>query len=261
MDVRIVIAAHKPYRMPEDPLYLPVIAGAKRNRGAFPETAARAFEGDDTGDSISEKNPNYCELTVLYWAWKNLPAEYLGLAHYRRHFAGKRTGPKERRILTKEQAERLLQSSRVILPRPRHYRIETNYSQYVHAHHGEDLRETEAILRETHPEDLPAWETVMKRTWGHRFNMFIMDRQTADDYCAWLFGILAELEKRLDISAYSANDRRVFGFVGERLLDVYLLTRKISCKELPVVNLESQHWPRKILNFLKRKVRGGRRNP
>ena len=46
------------------------------------------FQKDNTGENISAKNPMYCELTGLYWAWKNLDADYLGLVHYRRHFKG-----------------------------------------------------------------------------------------------------------------------------------------------------------------------------
>ena len=65
-----------------------------------------------------------------------------------------------------------------------------------------------------------------------------------------------ELERRLDISSYSPYDARVFGFVGERLLDVYVTAQKVPFAEFPVRNLESQHWPRKILNFLRRKFRG-----
>jgi hypothetical protein len=81
-----------------------------------------------------------------------------------------------------------------------------------------------------------------------------MHKPLFDAYCAWLFDILFELEKRLDISTYSDYDKRVFGFVSERLLDVYLITEGVAYKTLPMVNLESQHWPKKIFNFLLRKI-------
>ena len=77
----------------------------------------------------------------------------------------------------------------------------------------------------------------------------------ADNYCTWLFDILFELERRLDISSYSTYDARVFGFVSERLLDVWLISRRISHRDVSVYNLESEHWIRKIFLFLMRKYR------
>ena len=148
----------------------------------------------------------------------------------------------------------------VLLPKKRNYWIETNYSQYVHAHHEIDLTTTRQIIAEKCPEYLAAYDASMKRTWGHRFNMFVMKREIADKYCAWLFDILFELERRLDISQYSKNDARVFGLVAERLLDPWLETNKIKYAECPVWNLESQHWPKKIFNFLKRKFIGKSRS-
>ena len=93
----------------------------------------------------------------------------------------------------------------------------------------------------------------MKSTSGHRFNMMVMKRPLFDDYCTWLFGVLSELERRLDVSSYSDYDRRVFGFVAERLLDVFVLARNVKFVEMPVLHMESQHWPRKIVAFLRRK--------
>ena len=64
---------------------------------------------------------------------------------------------------------------------------------------------------------------------------------------------IKELEKELDISSYSTNDKRVFGFVSERLLDAWLITNNIAYEELDVVYMESQHWLRKGMAFLNRK--------
>ena len=60
----------------------------------------------------------------------------------------------------------------------------------------------------------------------------------------------------MDITDYDPYNARVFGFVAERLLDVWLETCKIPYRELPVLHLESQHWVKKGTAFLKRKFRG-----
>lgn len=249
--IKILIACHRPYPVPDDPCYLPVQVGA-----ALREERIPGFTPDDTGDNISEKNKNYCELTALYWAWKNLDADYIGLAHYRRHFStGRLWGDKQSRIIGGAALEKKLAACDVLLPVPRNYWIETNYSQYAHAHHAIDLDTTRQILVERHPEYLPAWDRSMKKTTGHRFNMFVMKRELFDAYCAWLFDVLFELEKRLDISAYSEYDSRVFGFVSERLLDVWIETNGVAYQNVPYVFMESQNWLKKGGRFLMRKLR------
>jgi hypothetical protein len=250
MDVKIIVATHKPCWMPQDPLYLPVHVGHAGK-------AELGYAGDDTGENISVKNAHYCELTGLYWAWKNLPADYLGLAHYRRHFTtpGAMKGDKRERVLTEAQLRPLLATCDVFLAKPRHYWIETNWQQYAHAHHEADLQTTREILRDQYPRYLPVFDREMKRRGGHRFNMFIMKRDRLDAYCQWLFDVLFELEKRLDISQYSANDARVFGFVAERLLDVWLKTNEIAYRELPYVFLDRQNWLVKGWRFFVRKFR------
>ena len=101
MDIKILVATHKDYFMPhDDGLYLPIKVGNALSR------LEGRFQGDDTGENISEKNPYYCELTALYWGWKNLNSDYIGLVHYRRHFCLKRIGNNWESVLTRKQADR-----------------------------------------------------------------------------------------------------------------------------------------------------------
>ncbi len=248
MNIKIIVAAHKPYWMPEDPMYLPLHVGRLGK-------ADIGFTGDHTGDQISAKNANYCELTGLYWAWKNLSADYIGLVHYRRYFSnGRLFGDKRARIIRQAEMEKKLKKCDVLVAKPRHYWIESNYSQYAHAHHAIDLDTTRAVLLDRHPSCVPAFDAVMKRTTGHRFNMFVMKRTLLDRYCEWLFDVLFELEKRLDIRQYNAYDARVFGFVSERLLDVWLEANGIRYLELPCIFMEKQNWLIKGGNFIWRKM-------
>ena len=114
--VKIIIAAHKAYRMPEDPMYLPLHVGAACHE------QDPGYVRDDTGDNISALNPSFCELTGLYWAWKHLDADYIGLAHYRRHFSLSKKGEDPfDSVLTSEELLPLLETAAVIVPGKRKY--------------------------------------------------------------------------------------------------------------------------------------------
>ena len=251
MNIKILIATHKKYPMPEDSMYLPIHVGKELSSLSLPWT------GDNTGEHISIKNPNYCELTALYWAWKNLDADYIGIVHYRRHFTIRKPGlfckNKFPYVLKSTDVEPLLNTTSVILPKPRNYFIETNYSQFIHAHPAESLDLTKIILKEKYPEYMDAYNRVMNQTKAHRFNMMIMKKDIFHTYCQWLFDILFTLENKLDISDYSDYNKRIFGFISERLLDIYLVANNITYKELPVMFMEQEHWLKKGISFLKRK--------
>ena len=173
MNIKIIVATHKKYKMPDDKIYMPLHVGREGKSDL-------GYQGDNTGDNISLKNANYCELTGLYWAWKNLNADYIGLVHYRRHFTYKKAkGDKFQRIIGYKELSEILNKNDVILPVPRNYYIETNYSQYAHAHHAVDLDKTREIISEKYPEYIKAYDDSMQETSGHRFNMFIMKRDMA----------------------------------------------------------------------------------
>lgn len=252
MNIKILVATHKQYWMPADDVYMPIHVGKEGKQDL-------GYIGDNTGDHISLKNPNYCELTALYWAWKNLDADYIGLVHYRRYFTKKEVRnveAKKSQILSSVDWEQLLSSTPVIVADKRKYYIESNRSHYNHAHHREGLDVTEQIIAEFYPEYSDSFTKVCNRTWAHMFNMFVMRRDLYDQYCEWLFTILGELEKRVDISGYDVYESRIYGFVSEILLDVWLEKNQISYKEQNVSFMEPQNWIKKGGAFLKRKLFG-----
>lgn len=244
----IISAVHKNEEIPEGTGCMPVLAGAALFEGSIADHLIR----DDSGDNISCKNREYCELTALYWAWKNLDADILGLCHYRRFFSspGRRS-----RFLQPDEAVYLLDIFDVLLPAERDYIIETNLMQYAHSHHIEDLDLTKEIIEEMHPEYIEAFDRRMSMTRGHRFNMFVMKKNLADGYCSWLFDILSELEKRLDITGYAGKDRRVFGFVAERLLDVWIDHNQLRTTDLDYIFIGGEHLLLKGAAMIRRKIK------
>ena len=255
MDIKILVATHKKYWMPDDDVYLPIHVGREGKEDI-------GYIGDNIGDNISDKNANYCELTGLYWAWKNLKCDYIGLCHYRRYFAGKNlhtnnAEKKKAAILYRNDYEKLLQEYDVILPEKCNYYIETVRSQYEHAHNKRDLDEAERIVAEFYPEYSEAFAKVMGRTKLHILNMFVMKKALFDEYCSWLFSILFELEKKIDITNYNQYEARVFGFISERLFNAWLEKQQLNVEEMPVINLEKVNWVNKIYKFLKRKIKKG----
>ena len=258
MNIKIIVAAHKKYRMPADQCYLPLHVGKKGK-------ADLGYQGDDAGDNISEKNPYYCELTGLYWAWKNLDADYIGLAHYRRHFANRirkmmfwKKDPFDA-VLTEKEIRKLLKKSDIILPAKRHYYIENLYSHYAHTHYEEHLILTRKIIEQRTPEYLSAYDQVMKQTSGHMFNMFIMKKEAFDSYCNFMFGVLEKLENEIDISDYSAQEARVFGYISELLMDVWLYTTKESYKEISWGRIGPKQLVKKTISFVNRKFGIGKK--
>ena len=249
MQTKILIATHKKYIFPNSDTYIPIQVGKGLSQEEF------GYIGDDIGENISSKNKNYSELTALYWAWKNQffkEVTYCGLVHYRRYFSGTENFGKFKILSEKETAD-LMAVYDVIVPLKRKYYIETVRDHYAHAHYKKDLDILEKVLTEYSPEYLKAFDTVMKQTSLYLYNMFVMHTEHFEAYCHWLFPILFEVEKRADISDYDTYQRRIFGFLAERLFNVWLLHHQLQVKEVKVVNLEGENLLLKAVNMLKRK--------
>lgn len=260
MDVKIIVATHKKYQMPEDKMYIPLHVGKAGKK-------AIGYMGDDASDNISTDNPRFCELTGVYWAWKNISADYIGLTHYRRHFTEKniiqRLGKnKFDCIITEQSVKELLKQYDLILPTKRKYYIESMYSHYVHLPYTyeKDVKVLRQVISEMQPEYVQAFDVVMHRRSAHMFNMFVMRKEIFDKYCEWLFPILFEVDRRIDISNYSSMETRVIGFLGEFMIDVWNEKQKILYKEIPVMFMEKQNWIAKGGKFIYRKMQGLKRS-
>lgn len=255
-NISVVVATHKETELPVGQYYLPVHAGKEGKKDL-------GYQGDNTGINISLKNSYYSELTAMYWAWKNLESDYVGLVHYRRYFTNKsvflrNSKDKFQYILSDSEIEKLVEEHDVVLPQKRKYYIETLYSHYKHTHYIEPLDKTREILKDNYPDYINSFDKVMKETSGHMFNMFIMKKEILDDYCNWLFPILEELDNQVDVNQYDSFHARFPGRVSELLLNVWIDKNNVKYREVRVVSTGKVEWGRKIISFVRAKFTGNR---
>lgn len=226
MTIKIVVATHKRYDFPKEDIYLPVFVGASLSDLDLP------YQRDDEGDNISDKNRTYCELTGLYWAYRNLKADYIGLCHYRRYLDLRGVN---------------INRGQIFLPKKRHYYIETVYDQFGHAHGFEGLNTVREIIKKYHPDYLQAFDECMNKKTIHLYNIFVMKYDYFVEYCSFLFDVLFKTETKL------GKCNRLYGYIGERLLDVFIEKNQYSYIETRVIETEKTNWPKKIMSFMKRK--------
>lgn len=112
--ISILVATHKAYLFPENDIYIPIQVGkvlVAQDLGIL---------SDSEGENISDKNPTFCELTALYWAWKNGIFEkndYVGLVHYRRYFKGEYPFLKNKYILSEKNIQEDLSQVDCLVPK------------------------------------------------------------------------------------------------------------------------------------------------
>lgn len=251
MDIKVLVATHKEYWMPQDKVYLPIQLGKDINHEL-------PYIGDNTGDNISSKQPYYSELTAMYWAWKNLKADYIGINHYRRYFSHERYhffgNSKKEKIFTYDDFVESLKEAPILLPNERYYFISTRYEQYRNAHNVVDLEICREVIRELYPDYLQSFDYTLGKTHGHILNMFVMRYDLFCDYCEWLFSILFEVEKRINFSGRDPYQQRVCGYLGERLLDAWLFHKGIKYTDCSYVMLGKTNWIKKVFRFLSRNI-------
>jgi len=260
--IEILVATHQSTAIVESGVFKPIQVGASNNH----YTIKNDYYKDNTDENISEKNSSFNELTALYWAWKNLNFDIIGLAHYRRYFDLNYKKPFFRKdkahavrnipendvrlkILRNEKKIQkkisdLLKTCDIIIPKKAFCTFssgdfESLTNQYKRFHIESDWEVCIEVILEKYPE----YRTSVERYFNHGnilylCNMFIAPKQWFYNYCTWLFDILFEVEKRISISE-DPYQRRVIGFLSERLFTLYILHNKFKTKELPILFIEN----------------------
>lgn len=224
--------------VPTSDIYMPIQCGKAYTQKEL------GIPGDDTGDNISDRNTYWSEITGLYWAWKNMkPVKYIGLCSYRRFFNFKRglfkpmveIHPKKDYQIVNDirmpNIPSILGNYDVIMPKKYWYAYSSRNVCRMN-YHIEDFDILKSIIHEKYPDYDESFDFVFRRNnywYGH--NMFIMKWEKFDAYCNWVFDILLEAERRIDASNYTVDKIRVFGYMHELLLSLYVLKNNLKIYE------------------------------
>lgn len=252
MNTKILVCCHKQDVMLSQPPYFPIQVGKSLSDNDL------NIQGDNTGDNISDKNGSYCELTGIYWAWKNLKdVDVIGLCHYRRYF----DFHKQCRsfypytIYKSSQMDALdfsvpqkvlseIEKGTVVVARSVSYNMPVYYN-YCAAHNSSDMKKIKNIIKETcDPKYSKAFDEVMLYSnLLHPCNMFLMKWSDFDNYCSWLFPILEKAEPMVNTEHYDSYQKRIWGFIAERLFNVWLEAEGKSLDSRPLIWLYDDPFP------------------
>lgn len=178
---------------------------------------------DNIGDNISKRNQDYCEMSALYWVWKNdWESDYIGLCHYRRRFF---VDEDMLNYIMAEDYDVIYTIPQMIDGGLREEFVERNYFLTP-----EMWELTENAIRELSPEYLFVWEQLETSYFLLPYNMFIMRRDIFEDYCSWVFPILEKVDLYYLDRGIQRNDRYL-GYIAELLNTVYAMKHKDTLKK------------------------------
>ena len=227
--IRIYCMAHKRYEKIDNDIYIPLQVGAAIHE-------ALGYAGDNTGDNISSRNPYYSELTGMYWMYKNdTDCDITGLCHYRRYFLNEHN-----EVLISKEIENILDGYDIIVSEPLMLDNKSLYESYSEKHNKKDMDLTREAVSKLYPDYLSTFDEVINSNTMYFANMLIASKEKVNTYSKWLFDILFEVEKHLDMTGYDEYNQRVYGFIAERLLRVWILHNNYKPYECVVGLTESK---------------------
>lgn len=205
---------------------------------------------DNVGENISDLNKNFCELTAYYWAWKNLKCDIIGIGHYRRYLGNLLNNKNKYGILTENQIDSYLKKYDAILPykegmRIGKFKLTSAYNQYCLCHYKKDLDKTLEIIKEYYPDYYESSYVLNNKKIFTR-NILITRKDIFDNLCSFEFGVLFKLKDAVDISEYSSYQKRIFGFISERLFNIFVQKNNLKIKKRYLIETSNTSLKEKI---------------
>ena len=237
-DIQIFMCCHKAFEF-LPPMCQPIQCGAALSQ------PVKGAVSDNTGDSISAKNREYCELTAHYYAWKNVKADHYGFCHYRRFFCADDSvkypylawGMRPDIPVGDENHWRHAVSEYdIVVPRSEDMGLSAreHYCTSLY-HYPEDLELFLKILSGHSPQIMPTAERYLSQRRQYFCNMFIMNREDFFEYCGILFPVLEEFDSCKTLHGDFQSDR-VDGYLGEIFTGIFITLcreRGEKIKEVP----------------------------
>ena len=267
--LKVLVSYHKPSTLIKNDTFVPIHLGRALKDKESKDGQIDLYDynwlldnmiRDNTGDNISLKNREYCELTGIYWAWKNYDKignpDYIGFMSYRRFlifneyeydkYSQNCHEKAYREIFVNNIDEEILNTYGVnyqyindyidkydvILPLKSELKlVNTNNARedYEKNIPGVNVKDYDAmvdVILRLYPEYKKYIFEQMNTSRRYFYQLFIIKKDLFFDYCNFLFSVLKEMESIVDVSSYSINGKRTLGYLGEALFDCYM--RKIS---------------------------------
>lgn len=227
-DLRLYVVTHKAFTPIVKKGYLSIFAGKTSENDL-------RIQGDSEGDNIGHLNLKINEATSLYWMWKNVSCDYIGLAHYRRYMMEDVLWIGKDRYLDLEKAadrlgerEMLVASRCVTYPNTvfEHLRISIHSEAFEFAFYS--IRKK---IEERSPSYLKTFDDYFAGYSFYPCNMFFSKKALVDEYCEWLFDIVIDVAEQFECEKYDNYSKRAVGFMIERLFSVWIIKNEIKVYE------------------------------
>ena len=167
---------------------------------------------DNTGDNISAGNRQYCEGTAMYWVWKNAPAAWVGIEHYRRHLL--------------VRPDMLCDEIDAILPLP-YICFPNVQAQFLRFVNEDTVNALKSALRALYPGEYGDYVQCLHGKYHYAYNLIAAKSGVFADYCKWAWKVTDYIES---LGIKSINESRALAYILEMLTSIYFITNKSGLK-------------------------------